>query len=148
MKWGSAISPRAIDWGLLFVRIPVGLTFIYHGSQKVFGGIPGFADYLAQLQIPAPSFFAYVVALVEFLGGLCVLLGFLTPVLSAFLIVDLLVAIATVHLPSGLDFTKGGFEPHLAWIGILICLILAGPGRYSIDRFIGARASTKPSPSL
>lgn len=142
MKWVFPISPRSVDWGLLFIRIPVGITFIFHGSQKVFGGVSGFAAHLAQMGIPGASWLAYVVAYVEFFGGIFVLIGLLTPLVSAPLSIILLVAIAKVHLPHGLDFTAGGFEPHLAWIGILFCLMLVGPGRYSIDRLIGARTTS------
>jgi putative oxidoreductase len=140
MKWGFALSPRAVDWGLLFIRIPIGLTFVFHGYQKISMGIPQVAGFLESLQVPAAGFFAYVVTFVEFLGGLCLLVGLITPVWAAMLSILIIVAIAKVHLQNGFDFTKGGFEPHLAWLAILLFLILAGPGRYSVDRIIGGRA--------
>jgi putative oxidoreductase len=131
-----------VDWGVLFLRIPVGLTFIYHGYDKIATGITPFSEGLASMNIPAPLFFAYVVAIAEFVGGLCVLTGLFTPVSSAVLVVILIVAVVKVHLPAGFDMAKGGFEPHLAWIGILMFLILAGPGRYSVDRFAAGREAS------
>jgi putative oxidoreductase len=64
------------DIVLLIVRVILGVIFIAHGYPKLFVfGIPGFTQFLSQLGVPLPGFFAVVVSLVEFVGGIVLILG-------------------------------------------------------------------------
>jgi putative oxidoreductase len=125
----------ATDWGLLFLRIGLGVVFFAHGSQKVFGwfGGPGLAatvGFMGQMGIPAPL--AYLAAFTEFFGGLGVLLGLLTRTAALGLAITMLVAIFRVHLPHGFFADKQGFEYPFALLMIALALIATGPGRFSL----------------
>ena len=68
------------DTALLLIRLMIGIVFVFHGSQKVFGvfgghGVEGFAAYLSSLNIPFPLLNAWAAALTELLGGIALLLG-------------------------------------------------------------------------
>ncbi|HVU14700.1 MAG TPA: DoxX family protein [Phototrophicaceae bacterium] len=127
---------------LLIVRLVLGVIFIYHGSQKVFGwfggsGTSGMAKSLANQGSAFPSLLAWMAALSEFLGGLFVFVGLLTPFAAAFIISAMIVAIVTVHFKKGFANGKGGYEFNLSLIALALVLVLLGAGSYSIDALIG-----------
>jgi putative oxidoreductase len=133
--------PTAIDLALLVARVFVGIIFTAHGSQKLFGafGGPGLAN---MVKMMGPL--GYPVTIGEFFGGLGLIFGFLTRFSAASLIVIMLGAIAQVHGKNGFFLGKGpdstlataGYEYCFALIGLLAPILIAGPGRYSIGRFL------------
>ena len=77
-------------WGLTILRVVIGLVFFVHGFQKLFVmGFGGVAGFLAPLGVPAAGLFAVIVTLVEFLGGLALILGLFTRVAALLLAVDI-----------------------------------------------------------
>lgn len=132
--------------GLLILRIGLGIVFVAHGAQKLFGAFGGFGhagttQYFSSLGIPLPSLMAWMVGFVEFGGGLLIILGLLTQLLAAGLAADMLVAILTTKLGSGL-FAPQGFELELILLTAALTLVFTGPGRFAIDR---RRAPTEPA---
>ena len=122
------ISPYQ-DWGLLVLRIALGVIFIVHGWGKLFGhapGMEGFTMMLAGLAFPAPALFAYLVALVEFIGGIAVLLGVWTKLFGLLIAVDMIVAFLKVKqgLPAG--------DPDVALFAIAVALSIMGSGAYAL----------------
>lgn len=131
-----------LNIGLLVLRVVVGLTIAAHGSQKLFGWfggprISGFAAMLGQLGIHPERPFAILAALAEFVGGVLVVLGLLTPITALVMGGSLVVAIFTVHLPKGFWNAAGGFEFPLSLLGAAVAIALTGPGRYSLDSLFG-----------
>src|SRR3989442_14325729 len=91
------------NWGLVPLRLVVGLVFIVHGGQKLFVfGVGGAAGFMAKVGIPWPFLAAVVVIAVEILGGLALILGLGTRLAAALLAIDMVVAILAVRLPAGL----------------------------------------------
>lgn len=132
-------SNRHGDIGLTIVRVVTGLIFAAHGAQKLFVfGLDGVSGAFAEMGIPLPSLVGPAVALLEFFGGLALIAGVLTKVVSAALAVDMLGALFLVHLPAGF-FLPNGFEFVLALLAMTTALVLAGPGRYAVDTIIAAR---------
>src|ERR1700682_4956432 len=132
----------SIAFGLLILRLVVGLTMAAHGSQKLFGwwGGPGMSNWtqsVHRLRIRPAQPWAWVAALSEFGGGLLLALGLLSPLGSLAIIGAMVVAIATVHLSKGFWAGKGGFEFNLALITGAAALAFTGPGPYSIDNALG-----------
>jgi putative oxidoreductase len=126
------------DVGLLILRIVLGIVFMGHGAQKLFGmfggpGIGGITGYFGSLGVPMPAVMAWVVGLFEFLGGLYVLIGFLTPVGGIMITCVMLGAIFLVHLSKGFWNGNGGMEFPLMNIAAALALTFAGPGRYSVE---------------
>ncbi len=122
----------AVDVALLVVRVVVGVIFMAHGAQKLFGafGGPGLAG-VVQMMGPL----GYLVAIGEFFGGLGIIVGFLSRFSAASLILVMLGAIAMVHAKNGF-FAPTGFEFNLALIGLLAPILIAGPGRLAVGRFL------------
>ena len=122
------------SWGLAVLRVVVGIVFAVHGYQKLFTlGIHGVAGMLGQMGIPLAGFFAVVVTLVEFVGGILLILGVFTRIAAAFIACDMIVAILAVHLKNGF-FNPRGFEFPLTLLASAICLMLAGGGALSLKR--------------
>ena len=119
------------DWGLLVLRIGMGIIFIFMGYGKLFGGSPGiegFTSMLTNIGIPAPVFSAYLVGIIEFFGGIAIILGMFTRVVAPLLAIIMVVAFVAVKkvLPGG--------NIDLALFAISVALTLTGPGSYSLLR--------------
>ncbi len=126
-------SSGASGWGLAILRIAVGVVFLMHGSQKLFVfGFHGVAGMLGGLAFPLPMVSAVVLVLVEFLGGLALILGFETRYASFLIAIDMLVAILAVHLKSGF-FLPRGFEFAFVLLAASLTLALSGPGVLALD---------------
>jgi putative oxidoreductase len=123
------------SYGLTVLRVVVGVVFLVHGYQKLFTfGIHGVAGMFGHMGIPLPAFFAVVVTLVEFVGGLLLIVGVATRVAAAFIAMDMLGAILFVHAKHGF-FNPGGVEFPLTLLSAAVCLTLAGGGALSLKRF-------------
>jgi putative oxidoreductase len=134
------------DRTLAVLRLALGVVFFLHGAQKALGwfGGPGFqatVDFFGRnLGIPWPLAVLAVVA--EFAGGLALLVGFLGRVAAALIAVEMLVAVALVHLPYGffMNWTGSkqgeGFEFHVLAIAMLVTVAVRGSGAWSVDRIL------------
>ena len=137
------------NMALTIVRVMLGVVFFPHGAQKMLGwyGGPGFAMSMYFFEHQGiPTVFAFLAIAAEFFGALGLLLGFLTRVAAFGILVDMIVAIATVNFPNGMFMNwtgeQGGegFEFHLLVIAIAAALMLKGAGAFSVDRAIDAKA--------
>ncbi|HCU11223.1 MAG TPA: hypothetical protein DGB72_03755 [Gemmatimonadetes bacterium] len=128
MKYSGA---RFAKWGMLPLRIVVGLVFLMHGGQKFFVfGIGGTADIMGKLGLPLPFVSAAVVIAAEMLGGLAILLGVFTRLAGALLAFEMVVAILVARFHGGF-FAPYGYEFELTLLGVCLTFALNGPGRMS-----------------
>ena len=111
-----------------------------------------FVGIVHALGVPAPHLMAWLTIIVELLGGFAVLVGAFVPLVSLPMVVVLLVAIFTVHLPYGFtsiklmavtaagpQFGPPGIETDLLYLACLAALVLAGSGPLAIDGLLAKR---------
>jgi putative oxidoreductase len=150
--WAGRLPADA--WPLA-LRAIFGYGMLAHGFAKLSRGPDSFAAILQTLGVPIPHLMAWSTMLVELLGGLAVLTGAFVWIASIPLVVVLVVAMFTVHLPygfssikliavssTGAQFGPPGYEVDLLYIGALAALVLGGAGPLSIDSLI-ARGSRR-----
>jgi putative oxidoreductase len=137
-------SSNSTSLGLAVLRIAAAIVFIHHGYQKVFGmGFTGISGAFGHMGVPLPGVMGPLIAILEFFGGIALLLGFLTRPLGFFYACDMLGAIFLVKLKDG--FGKSELEFLLFAAGVT--LLLTGAGAYSVDAMIARRsgaATTAP----
>ena len=137
-----------VGFAPLPLRIVLGAGMMYHGFPKLFNAQShqAFEGTLTQIGVPAPTIMSYMVGVVEFFGGMMLIAGAFVSVVSIFMIINMLVAAFTVHVPQGFNFinitgmteagpTFGmpGYEVNLLYIAGLVSLILSGDGALSFD---------------
>lgn len=128
--------------GYPIMRIATGLMLMPHGAQKLFGWFGGYGpaatgQFFAQnLGMEPGIVFAVLAGLVEFFGGLALVLGLLTRP-AALAVTVLLGVTLTVHWGNGYFWTNGGVEYPLLWAFMAISILLQGGGAFSVDRRIG-----------
>jgi putative oxidoreductase len=130
-----------MSYGMLILRIVVGLTFAGHGLQKLAGfwdgpGRHGTRGWLASLGFRAPGLLALLVGGAE-TSGVLFALGLLTPFAALGLATVMLVAISVVHWRNGFWNGSQGYEFNVALLAGVLAVTAAGPGRFSLDRVIG-----------
>lgn len=123
---------------LTALRIGTGAIMAAHGWQKL-GGFAQWRGTVEGMGLPAPELFAALAMIAELGGGIALILGALTPLAAAGVLVVMIVAIATVHGGNGLFVAEGGWEFALV-LGLISLFFLArGGGPYSVDALVGGR---------
>jgi len=133
---------RRSDLVLLLLRVTIGVVFITHGAQKLFGAFGGQLDGVATAMtgygLEPGMFFALLAGISEFAGGLLLLVGLLTPLAGVVIVGVMVMAIAVSTGQGGFIVLGGvGYEYNLVLIAIALALIIAGPGRLSLDHQLG-----------
>ncbi|GIP23732.1 DoxX family protein [Paenibacillus sp. J22TS3] len=127
--------------GILVIRIVVGLLFVGHGAQKLFGwfggyGIKGTAGWMESIGMKPGVAMAVLGGLMELIGGVLLAAGLFTPVAAVLIVLTMLGAIAKVHGKNGIWATANGYEYPLVLIAVVIGIALTGAGDYSLDALI------------
>ncbi|MDD2582346.1 MAG: DoxX family protein [Desulfuromonadaceae bacterium] len=131
----------------LMLRIPLGLIFMAHGSQKLLGLFGGhgltwtFTTFEEKMGIP--PIFTLLAIIAEFGGGFGILTGFLTRLSAAGISAVMLVAIYKIHWAYGFFLNVNcvagrghGIEYNIALLGMALYLMIAGGGRWCLDRLV------------
>lgn len=130
-----------MNLGLLIIRLVVGLSFIGHGAQKLFGwfggyGPKGTGDWMESIGMKPGLLMAVIAGLSELIGGFLFAAGLFTPIGAVLIVMTMLVAIIKVHGPNGYWITANGYEYNLMLISVAIGITLIGAGAYSIDALL------------
>jgi putative oxidoreductase len=132
-------TPSHQQLGIAILRILVGIVFAAHGAQKLFVyGLAGTSGAFGKMGIPMPGVIGPFIALLEFFGGLALVIGLLTRLAALGLAFDMVGAILLVHLAGGF-FLPTGFEYALTLLGASLAIALAGPGALAADHALAGR---------
>ena len=135
----STLPPARLHAALAVLRLVVGAIFIAHGGQKLFVyGFAGVSGAFAQMGVPLPGLVGPGIALLEFFGGIALVVGLLTRLVSLGLAATMVGAIFLVHLANGF-FLPAGSEFALALLGVSVALALTGAGAWSLDALLAGR---------
>lgn len=131
----TRLSEYAKSSSLLLARFAIAYGF-YEPAMMKWNGIDNVATWFASMNIPFPTLNAYMAAGTEAAGVILLALGLLTRLISIPLIVIMLVAIFTVHLPNGFSAGDNGFEIPFYYMLFLFIFLTNGAGKFSLDRLI------------
>lgn len=124
------------DFALLLLRVFMGGTFLVYAIKKV----QGFDNYVVlfsdKLDLPFPLLNLYLVMAVEGIGGLLLIAGIFTRLITIPLIITMITAFFLVNLNNGFAASSFGVEVPLAYISVLFLLFSLGAGKYSLDNKI------------
>jgi putative oxidoreductase len=136
---------HAWEWiGILIARLAVGLLFFLSGRGKLF--VPErreqIRETLVAAHVPFPEFNTLFVSMIEFVFGLLLILGAITPLVCVLLSSIMIVAIGTTAIRNIKATSSLGwlseflYLPEAFYLVILLWLFLSGPGWFSIDHLI------------
>jgi putative oxidoreductase len=131
----SRLSEYGKSLSLLLARIAVAYGF-YEPAMMKWQDIGSVAEWFGSMGIPFPTLNAYMAASTEITGVVLLTLGLLTRFISIPLIVVMIVAIVTVHLPNGFSAGDNGFEIPLYYMLFLFIFLTNGAGKFSFDRLL------------
>ena len=126
------LSNARVSLGLLLLRLVIGIGFLQHGYGKIMSPFSWMGP-----DAPVPGILQGLAAFAEFFGGLAVMLGLLTPLASLGIVATMVVAIAT-HVMRGDPYVQG-YELAAVYLAISAAILLAGPGRLSVDAAIAKK---------
>lgn len=133
----TTTTSRVADATVLIARLAVGIVFIVHGWQKISAGIAGTAEGFGAMGLPMPEAAAVLAMVIEFGGGIALVLGVLLPVAGVLLAAQMAAAYATAHVGQPLVSADGGpaFELLLVLGAAALALGFNG-GRIALDRLL------------
>lgn len=140
------ITSSNSGFSALALRIPVGIIFMAHGAQKLFGwfggyGLEGTGGWMESIGLGPGFLMALLAGSAEFFGGLFILLGLLTRPAAVALAFTMIVAIFAVHFQNGLFMSNNGYEFGLALLAASISLVFSGAGKVGLDTLINNKLS-------
>ncbi|MCF6411091.1 DoxX family protein [Pseudalkalibacillus salsuginis] len=130
----------------LVLRVILGITFFIHGLVKFQNGIGNVAEMFGSMGLP--GFMAYGVALLELIGGIALVLGLFSRVVSALFALLMIGAIVKVKLAAGFlgNDQMAGYELDLVLLAMSVALSISGSKAFALDRIIfkgqGSKSST------
>ena len=135
---------RKVTWtGPLLVRLTLGLVFVTTGWGKLHH-LEDITQFFASLNIPAPGIQATFVSGLEFGGGLLLIAGLGTRIISALLIGVMAVAIWTAKLPELHGVIDLANTIEFTYLAMFVWLVVSGPGAASLDHLLTRRGTAEP----
>ncbi|RKX30389.1 MAG: DoxX family protein [Verrucomicrobia bacterium] len=126
---------RFTDFGILLLRVGLGIMMAWHGFPKFTGGVAAWTEIGGAMSFVGvtiyPVFWGFCAAVIEFFGGIALVFGLFTRLVSLLLCLTMAVA-ATMHLSIG-DGLQGASHAIELTI-VFLAVIFIGPGRFSVDR--------------
>jgi uncharacterized membrane protein YphA (DoxX/SURF4 family) len=130
-----------VHWISTLSRVFCGIVFIIHGTPKIMN-LEGTSTFFSQ-NFGVPGWVAIPIAILEFFGGILLLVGLFTRIVAGLFALEMIAAGLLVQLPRGWDVFEGGVEFNIALILLLLAPILLGAGPLSTDDVVGLRRKRK-----
>jgi putative oxidoreductase len=139
-----------LEYGLLIVRLALGLAIAAHGAQKLFGwfggyGIAGTGGFFGSLGFRPGKLFAAAAGSSEFVGGILIVLGLFGGVGPMLVLSTMLVAMLSVHLKNGFWATSNGIEVPFIYATGAVAIAFATFGAISLDAWLGIALTSQPA---
>ena len=152
----KAAKESCSDAGILMMRVALGLFFLFHGAQKLFGvfdgmGLGAYAGLINDLQVPLPQYTAVAIAAVEFFGGLALIFGLWSRFAAGLLAVTMSTAgFFVYHGAAEMQVGQVTYPTNLAYLLVglgftLAGLALTGPGRFSLPTLFAIKRIVIPT---
>ncbi|WP_251551419.1 DoxX family protein [Neobacillus muris] len=130
-----------VNTGILIIRLVIGLLFIGHGAQKLFGwfggnGLKATGGWFDAIGMKPGIPMALIAGLVELFGGIFFTLGLFTPIAGIMIAGTMVISIVKVHGRNGLWAVSNGYEYNLTMLAVAIGIAFIGPGQYALDSFL------------
>ncbi|SEL12757.1 putative oxidoreductase [Colwellia chukchiensis] len=140
------LSVSSAGYSALALRIPIGIIFMAHGAQKLFGwfggyGLEGTGGWMESIGLAPGFIMALLAGSGEFFGGLFILLGLLTRPAAIVLAFTMVVAIFSVHFANGLFMSNNGYEFGLSLLAASVSLAFSGAGKLALDNSLVKKLS-------
>lgn len=137
----AKLTTSNAGYSALALRIPIGIIFMAHGAQKLFGwfggyGLEGTGGWMESIGLAPGFIMALLAGSAEFFGGLFILLGLLTRPAAIALSFTMVVAIFSVHFANGLFMSNNGYEFGLALLAASVSLAFSGSGKLALDNLL------------
>ena len=133
-----------LEISTLILRLILGITFFVHGYDKFTGkgGIEGIVAWFSGIGLPGSL--AYVVAIIELVGGLALIIGLGSKAVSAFLAIVMIGAIFTAKLAGGFlgNGAGAGYELDLALLAMAVVIVMNGSNLLSVDQLISKKKAS------
>src|ERR687896_2361067 len=144
VKTAKSRGSRVNEAAPMIVRVVQGALMAGHGAQKLFGsfggpGLEGTSGFMEMLGMRPGRPWAYLAGLSEFGGGGLTTLGLFNPLGPLGVIGSMAMATRKAHWGKPIWVTEGGPELPATNMSIATAIMLAGPGKYSLDRALGIR---------
>lgn len=125
------------DVGLLVLRLVLGVLFVAHGYPKLFKMFSGFAGWLESIGIKPGKFWAAVVGVAEFFGGIALILGVFVQIAAGLIVINMVVAMIKVKWGKVkmIESERMGWELDLILMAAALALVFLGGGDYSLAGF-------------
>jgi putative oxidoreductase len=145
------------DPSLTLLRLVAGVVFFAHGAQKMLGWFGGYGFHgtmgFFTHEMHLPAVLAFLAICAEFLGGLGLIVGFLSRIAAFGILCNMVSAVFLIHHNYGFFMNWGGdqkgegFEYHLLAIAVLLAIIIKGAGAYSVDYMLSRSSQMQAASS-
>jgi putative oxidoreductase len=131
----SLLGFREYDLAALVLRLVIGALFILHGWPKIKDPRKP-AAWVKSTGWTWAAGFAYPFTVLEFLGGIALVIGFLTPIVALLFVLEMIATTIFARAKLGKKL-MGGWETDLLFLGAALALVFLGAGAWSIDALLG-----------
>lgn len=143
LKQVEHFCERFSEWAPVIIRVALGVVFIMHGAQKLFGafggpGIEGVVGFVGSLGFTPALFWAWTLALVEFIGGVLLVAGVFVRSIAFLIAIDMIVAWMMVHGSKGFFVGSGGYEFVFVLLAMSLAVMLHGSDKMSVSKLFKA----------